>query len=276
MELNTFIKLLKKKWGTIVTLTFVTIILTIAISLMFPLKYESKSSLLVIQNTKGSDPYTVSKSNEYLGNLFAQVVYSSSFYNLVVSSNYNVDRKYFSGSYNEQIKKWQETIKTKTLNDTGIIEIYVYHPNPYQAKQISLAINDILINNNSEYQSNKSIRINVINEPLVSNYPTSPNIIQNAFIAFISGMLFSLFYIYLFPEKRYDLKLWTKNKNYVKIAKHKINSNYYHIQPAIEEINRINIDHKDNHNNIEINKEENYDNQEFRIQGDINNVFRNN
>ena len=130
MEFIDFIKLLTKKRGTIFTVVFVIVVLTLGISLIGPLKYGAKSRLLVVQNTASSDPYTVSKSNEYLGNLFAQVAYSGSFYNLVLESQYNIDKTYFSGNYSEQMKLWEKTVETKTLSDTGIIEINIYHPNP--------------------------------------------------------------------------------------------------------------------------------------------------
>lgn len=229
MEFVEFIKLLGKKQGTILTVIFIAIVLTLIVSLVGPIKYGAKSRLLVVQNTTGTDPYTVSKSNEYLGNLFAQVAYSGSFYNLVLDSQYNIDKTYFSGNYNEQMKTWNKTIETKTLSDTGIVEINVYHTNPYQAQQIALAVNDILINKNSNYQGNgAAIKVNVIDQPLVSNYPVKPNLPQNLVIALIGGLLLSLFYIYLFPEDRYSLRLWpSKRVRRVKNIGHSIKLDYY-------------------------------------------------
>ena len=165
MEFFDFIKLLKRKKGTLFSLVFIIIILSIGFSLLSPLKYGAKSRLLVVQNTGGVDPYTVSKSNEYLGNLFSQVAYSGSFYNLVISSPFDIDKNYFSGDYNKQMKTWGKTIATKTIADTGIIEINIYHQNPYQAQQIALAVNDILINKNSNYQGGgESIKVNIIDQ----------------------------------------------------------------------------------------------------------------
>ena len=198
MEFFDFLKLLKRKKGTIFTLVFVVIILSLGLSLINPLKYSAKSRLLVVQNSNGVDPYTVSKSNEYLGNLFSQIAYSGSFYNMVLESPYDIDKNYFSGDYNKQIKTWGKTISTKTLSDTGIIEVNIYHPNPYQAQQIALAVNDILINKNSNYQgSGQSIKVNIIDQPLVSNYPVKPNLPQNLVIALMASLLFSLFILFL-------------------------------------------------------------------------------
>lgn len=212
MEFNEFIKLLGRKKQTIFLLVLIALVGTIGLSLIAPLKYDAKSRLLVVQNTSGVDPYTVSKSNEYLGNLFSQVVYSSSFFDLVMSSPYSIDHNYFAGTPYQQMKIWQKTIATKTYSDTGIIEVNVYHPDPSQALQINLAINDALMNKNGNYQGNgQSIKVNIIDQPLVSSYPAKPNLPQNAVLAIAAGFLFSLFYIYLFPEERYSLKLFSRS-----------------------------------------------------------------
>ena len=214
MEFSDFIKLIGKKRGTILTIVFAAVILTIGVSLLVPLKYSAKSRLLVMQNTEAADVYTLSKSNEYLGNLFAQIVYSGSFYDSVLNSPYNVDKNYFSGSYSDQLKTWQKMVETKTLSDTGIIKINVYHTNPYQAQQISLAINDILINRNNEYQGGgELVKVRAIDQTLISPYPVKPNLPQNAALALAAGLLLSLIYIYLYPAEKYDLKLWSKRRN---------------------------------------------------------------
>lgn len=267
MEFFDFIKLLKRKKGTIFGLVFIFVVLGLGLSLLTPLKYGATSRLLVVQNTGGVDPYTVSKSNEYLGNLFSEVAYSGSFYNLVLESSYNIDHGYFSGDYNKQLKIWRNTISTKTLADTGIVEINIYHPNPYQAQQIALAVNDILINKNSNYQGGgQSIKVNIIDQPLVSNYPVKPNLPLNLIIALSSGLLFSLFYIYIFPEDCYNIRLWSRKKAKkikVKVNNHSIKIDYQSLgqelakQEAIrEELERQNR------------------NSGFHPQGNINNILR--
>jgi len=263
MEFFDFINLLKRKKGTIFSLVFIIVILSIGISFLSPLKYSAKSRLLVVQNTAGVDAYTVSKSNEYLGNLFAQVAYSESFYSLVLQSPYDIDKSYFSGDSNKQMKTWAKTIETKTLADTGIIEINIYHPNPYQAQQIALAVNDILINKNSNYQgTNQAIKINIIDQPLISNYPVKPNIPENAVIALMAGLLFSLFYIYIFPEESYNVGLWPKKRTKrIKMNNHKVNLDYAHLDE-----NRVNP-------NLTTNLQSN-GHSEFQAQGNINNILK--
>jgi capsular polysaccharide biosynthesis protein len=209
MELRDFIKLSSKKRQTIWSWIFVFIALGMIFTFVQPLKYSTKSKLLVIQNTREVDPYTVSKSNEYLGNLFSQVIYSSSFYDLALDSQYNIDRSYFTDKASRQQKIWAKTVKAKSLSNTGIIEMEVYHPDPYQAKQIALAINDVLINKNFNYQGmGDTVRVSVIAQPLVSSYPTNPNPVVNFLLAVIFGLAFSFLYIYFLPEEKYNFYLF--------------------------------------------------------------------
>lgn len=211
MEFNEFLNLIKRKVQTIFTIVFVATMLVVVISLASSLKYSVSSRLLVIQDASGSDVYSLSRSNEYLGNLFSQVVYSSSFYDQVLSSRYNVEKGYFSGDYGQQLKKWRKTVNTKTQGDTGIIEVNVYHPQVNEAQKIALAVNDILINNNKDYQSNQNIKVKILDQPLASSYPTKPNIVLNVVATIFLAFIFSLFYIYILPEEKYNIYLFGRS-----------------------------------------------------------------
>ena len=215
MELKEFLLLIKHKRQTIILMIVSAIIAVAGISLLFPLRYEAQSRLLITQDTGTADAYTVSRSNEYLGNLFSQVARSSSFFDLLADTQYNVDQTYFRGNYEQKIKMWRSTVNTNTLSDSGIIEVKVYHPNPYQAQQIALAVNDILINKNFNYQGNGDrVKINVIDQPLVSSYPVKPNLIQNVILAALFSFIFALFYIYIFPEEEYSWRLFAAKKKH--------------------------------------------------------------
>ncbi len=203
MEVRDFFHILKRRKGAVVSAWLIFIVIGAAATFVQPLKYEAKSRLLIVQNISGVDPYTVSKSNQYLSSLFSQVVYSNSFFELVTSSNnFDIDRSYFTDNYKKQMKIWQKTISAKS-NDAGIIEISIYHPNTYQAKQIALGVNDVLINQGFNYQGgDQSIKIKIIDQPLVSDYPVKPNIIFN-FLAFsLLGILAGCVYLYYTPNKK--------------------------------------------------------------------------
>lgn len=214
MDLNVFLKLLKKRQKTIWSFIIIFLIISLIFTFIQPLKYSSKSKLLVIQSASGADPYTVSKSNEYLGNLFSQVVYSSSFLDMVTNSQFNIQKDYFSNSSAKRMKIWEKTVSARSQGDTGIVSVVVYHPDPYQAEQISLAINDVLINKNFNYQGlGDLVKVNVIDQPIISNYPVKPNVILNTLLAIFGGLIFSLFYLYFLPEEAYAFYFFRrKNK----------------------------------------------------------------
>ncbi len=212
MEFNDILQLIRKKKQTIIIIMLISVMLVLLVSVIQPLKYSVSSRLLVIQNTTETDAYALSRSNEYLGNLLAEVVYSSSFYEQVRASKYNIDENYFSGNYNQQLKIWNKTVDTRAQGDTGIIDINVYHPNVSEAKKIALAVNDILINRNQEYQGGQSIKINIIDQPLASLYPTKPNIPFNLVATFFLSFVLALIYIYLFPEDKYSLSVFNSKK----------------------------------------------------------------
>ncbi len=213
MQFADFTKLLKAKTQTILTLMLIATMLTVVFSLLSPLKYGVKSRLLVAQDSASSDAYTLSRSNEYLGKILAEVVYSGSFYDRVIASQYNVDKTYFSGDYRKQMEKWNKTVNTRTKQDTGIIEVNVYHPNTTEARKIALAINDILVNENQAYHGGKLIKINIIDQPLTSTYPVKPNIIFNTIAALGLSFIFALFFVYIFPEDKYSIYLFASAKD---------------------------------------------------------------
>lgn len=208
MEITNFIKIIKKRRGTI--MAFVLIFLSIAMAITFsqPLKYQVSSRLLIISDSSASDPYAIAKSNQYLTSLLSEAAYSGSFYQLLTASNYDINWSYFSGDYKEQVKKWKKSISARNVNDTGVMEVEIYHPDPYQAKQIAYAVNNALITQNSTYQgSTAGLRIKVIDEPTVSSYPVKPNLPLNAGAAIVFGLFAGLAYVYYFPLSRRERRL---------------------------------------------------------------------
>jgi capsular polysaccharide biosynthesis protein len=168
-----------------------------------PLKYRSKSRLLIAQPNMSADAYAIARSNQYIGGLISEVVYSGAFLKSLDASDAIFDRNYFSGTYKQNIKKWKKTVFARSGGDSGIVEIEIYHTDPAQAKQISLAVNDIIISGEGPYQfANNQIKITTIDEPIISSFPVKPNIPLNLLASLIFGISFSLSYIYFFPASQ--------------------------------------------------------------------------
>ncbi|MDD4333164.1 MAG: hypothetical protein PHT51_03560 [Patescibacteria group bacterium] len=228
MNFKEFINLIKGKKQTIFVIVFFVIVLVSASVIIQPLKYGSTSRLLVLQNFASNiDPYAVSRSNELLSNVLAEVSTSDSFYNEVMSSGFNIDKSYFTsaGDANKELKKWMKTISVKAYSDRGIIEISVYHPDQYQLNQIAQAVNYIYQTKHQEYHgSGDAVSIKVIDKPIISRWPVKPNILLDLALGIAFGLIISLSYIYLFPEDKYGIKIW---KAKVRYSEPEIENEYY-------------------------------------------------
>jgi capsular polysaccharide biosynthesis protein len=236
MELITFLRLVKAKKQTIISITAIFFALTLVITFIQPLKYGSESQILVVQNyAPGTDPYVAAKSNDYLSNILAQVVTSNSFFEEVLNLGLNIDKNYFPTQPDKRLKTWSKTISAKALNDTGIISINVYHTDKYQTEQIARAVNYVIKTKNSMYHGGgNKVNVMTINEPIVSNWPIKPNIILNTLLGIILGLITSLYYIYLFPESQYNFSLMPKKKIKLATANFKPKADVYSAIDQIE------------------------------------------
>ena len=208
--------LLKQKRQTLLSIFIIFLIIGSAFVLLQEFKFGTKSKILVIQEGYGRvDPYAVSRSVEYLSDLFSRVIYSNSFFGFVLSSDFDIEKSYFGEDATKQMKKWKKTISAKAVENSGIININIYHPDANQAKQIALAVNHVLISKNQNYQGlGDSVKISVLDQPVVSKYPVKPDLLFSLFFIVGFSLLFGLDYIYVFPEEKYDLNFFvSKNKN---------------------------------------------------------------
>jgi capsular polysaccharide biosynthesis protein len=219
MKKDNFFNLITAKKQTI-TIIVVIFILMAGFFISFQtFKYGTGSKLLVIQNFgANTDPYTASKSNEYLSGILSEVIYSNSFFTKVLGSGFNIDKSYFAGNKKEQMKIWEKTVSAKNIADTGMIAINVYHPDSSQAEQISEGIIFILQAKHSLYHGyGENVAIKIIDKPITSDKPVKPNLIFSLIGAIGLGLIFSFVYIYLFPERKYNLRFWPEGKRKIKI-----------------------------------------------------------
>lgn len=208
MDTKDFLQLFKKRKTTVISITLIFVIIGLIVTLLQPLKYSSKSRLLILQPNTSSDAYTVSKSNEYVGGLISEVIYSGSFLDSLKASNSIFDRNYFNDTYKKNVKKWGETVFARSSGSTGVIDIEIYHTNPEEAKNISNAVNQLIISGQSPYKFNpEQTKISIIDEPVVSSFPVKPNIPVNLALSLLFGFLAGCSYIYLFPKERVSEKL---------------------------------------------------------------------
>lgn len=208
MDIQDFLKIIKNRKTTVISITLIFVIIGLSLTLLQPLKYRSKSRLLILQPNTSVDAYTIARSNEYVGGLISEVIYSGAFLESLKNSDLNYDRSYFNGTYKQNIKKWKKTVFARSGGDTGIIDIEVYHTSPEEARKISLAVNQLIISGNSPYKFDpKQNNINVIDQPIISSFPVKPSIPTNFLISLLFGLMAGCAYVYLFPKERVSEKL---------------------------------------------------------------------
>lgn len=216
MEFKDFLKLIKIKKTTVFAIVLLCMSIAVLFTIVQSFRYEAKSKLLIVTNhNMDTSTYDLSKLNGYLSNLFAEIIKSDDFYNEVVNSGYNINENYFlKKGEDKKIEIWKKSISAKTLmSDNGIIDIRVYHTNKGQARQISEAINYVLKIKNGNYHGlNNNVNIKIIDKPIISRWPVKPNILLNFLLTIIIGIFISFVYIYFFPERRYDLKVFPGKK----------------------------------------------------------------
>jgi capsular polysaccharide biosynthesis protein len=202
MDLTVFFKQMWQKKVTVVIITVFVFLLTIAITLTQPLKYSVTSKLLVVQSyNAGTDAYGIARSNQYLSNVLAQVVYSDAFYDQVMNSGFNISASYFPTNDVERRKFWLKMIDSRAIGDTGMIEVITYHQDKRFADQVNRAIAYILQTKNNEYHGlGDKVRVKVINNSMASVWPVKPNLLLNSFFGLFLGLVLSACYIKIWPD----------------------------------------------------------------------------
>lgn len=215
MSFNELIKfIINKRKETIASIVFVFFVLSAVITFAQPLKYRADSRILVVQKMgQMSDAYSVSRSNQYIGNILAQVVNSDTFYIDVMSSGY-LNPEIFSLDNVKRKKQWESTVKTRAISDTGMINIYTYHQNKAIASQLNESIANTLKYKNSQYHGmGDNVEIKIIDNTTVSKWPVKPNIIINLLLGIIAGLVAGFMFVAYYPDE--DLKVISRRNKIV-------------------------------------------------------------
>jgi capsular polysaccharide biosynthesis protein len=178
-------------WGIIFLLA------SAGISLLFPRYYSADSQILIISRDRtGVDPYTQAKSAQQIGGNLASVMNTKDFYDKVMSANaYPFDRNVWNQlNDRQQRKKWAKDVQATMVYGTGIMNIKVYSYSQDEAVNLSNAISQTVASQGWEYLGG-DVAIKVVSAPLVSRWPTRPNILLNSGIGFAVGFLISALWV---------------------------------------------------------------------------------
>ncbi len=201
--MNNFMKTLKENWTSISLTTLFLTAIVFAVSAFLTPKYESQMSVLVIQKQPEDkvDAYSAAKSAEYLSDIFSKIIYTDSFIDEVLKSPAGIQRK-FSSDREERKKEWERDVKTKKINNTGIIKISVFDPSRKEAEKIVQAISENLSANSAKYHGGgERVVISTIDGPITSKNQARPNVFLNSLLALIIGAVGSFGFFYFFRSE---------------------------------------------------------------------------
>jgi|GEM_PF-480631 len=204
---NNYHQLMRRRWSTVALITLVFVVLSLAVTLAQPFRYESEVKILVIQKSAISiDAYSASKSAERIGNNLSQIIYSSSFFNKVLSSGFAVNSSYFVAEEEKRREQWHQMIDASVPAGTTILDVKVYHQDRDQATIVAQAIAYVLGRQTSEYIGVADVELKVVDAPLTSKYPVKPNLILNIGLGLVLGFLIAMAYLVITYSDEHESK----------------------------------------------------------------------
>lgn len=175
----------------ILTWAIVFGILSGVVSLVFPKQYNADAQVLIISRDRtGVDPYTQAKSAERIGQNLVQNMKTVDFYNKVLEMNGSdlSAEKWKSLSERKQRKKWSKDVIGNMVYGTGLLNVRAYGKSKEEATALASAVSQTLASNGWEYVGG-DVSIRVVTPPLASRLPARPNVLVNAGLGFLLGVL---------------------------------------------------------------------------------------
>ena len=179
-----------RRWQTLVMFGLLGLVLALVITFVQPLRYSSTVRLLILQDLGSSvDAYTASRSEERIAEDLSTIIYTSTFFDQVMASGFQIDTKNFPKEDVKKRKAWARTVDATVSHGTGLLTIAAYHTDVTQAEQLVRAISYVLTQHVKEYTSGGNVSMRLVDAPLNSVWPVRPNILANVLSGFFLGGL---------------------------------------------------------------------------------------
>ena len=205
--MNIYIEILKKYWHLFLLMVVLIATASFGIGLFQTPEYKSDVKLLVIQNQgQRLEAYTAARSAQTVGEVISKMIYTSSFFDKVLTSQFEIEDD-FGTDPEDRKEKWEDRVKVRLSDETGSIQLSVYHEDRKQAEQIAFGIAHTMINYGEHYHGGGSqIEIKMVDSPITSEKVVRPNILLNTVAGFSLGILLSLVIIVLIGSKKIEKK----------------------------------------------------------------------
>ena len=103
-------------------------------------------------------------------------------------------------------KQMKKMVSMASLNETEVLEVYVFSPDPKTSQKIIQTVLD-----NAGDEMNRVIQggsVQIVDNASYNSVPASPNVYRNVFLAFVIGLLFSSILVYYFSA--FDTRIMTE------------------------------------------------------------------
>lgn len=191
-----------RRFHTVLMFGLLGLVLALIVSFVQPLRYSSTVRLLILQNLGSSvDAYTASRSEERIAEDLSTIIYTSTFFDQVMASGFQIDTKVFPKEDVKRRRVWAQTVDATVSHGTGLLTIAAYHTDVQQAEQLVRAISSVLTQHVKEYTSGGNVEMRLVDAPLDSQWPVKPNILANIASGFFLGCLVGAAYILLQLER---------------------------------------------------------------------------
>lgn len=143
--------------------------------------YKAQTSLYVLnKQNQGTTTYSDLQSSATLTKDYMILVKSRTVTEKVISE-LNLDTT---------SAKLAKKISVSTPSDTRVLEITVSSNDPYEAKRIADKVAEVSSDSICEIMQIE--KVNIFEEANVPQYPSSPNCVKNALIAFVLGLIIAI------------------------------------------------------------------------------------
>lgn len=189
-------------WRLPLVTTCLGIAFAIGLSFALPFQYGSTARVFVTQpSAAGLDAYTAIKSTERVASTLSELVYSTVFFDQVLSKSNEINRAYFPEKEIDRRKMWRKTISTGIEPGTGIVTVSAYHPDRAQARLLVDGVTrEMALQAPNLFGYN--IRVQVIDAPLDSRWFAKPDFVQNATYGAAIGLLLGVGVVFIQSARR--------------------------------------------------------------------------
>lgn len=194
----------------ILTVGFISLLLGLlafSISLWQTPRYKSTVKLLAVFNQTNIDTYTASKTANYITGILGEVIYSDTFIDSVYKSDTNLVSS-LSANPEQRQKDWKKIIKSKILDNKGIVTIDVFGNDRYQTNLLATNIGYTIISQHGLYDGSADrVSLKMIDVPSIFESWSTTKIISDGLIGLLAGLLLGLTLVIIFPNHRlFELK----------------------------------------------------------------------